>query len=70
MESRVWLVRAGRRGEDEATALEESLAIVGFTMIPDLTGVQSPTEVLERVRAALPGPPVRRAWKQLRRLSM
>ena len=53
--SRVWLVRGGARGEDEALALENGLAIVRFSDIPDLTGVSDRDDVLERVRQANPG---------------
>ena len=53
--SRVWLVRGGARGEDEALALENGLAIVRFSDIPDLTGVSNRNDVFERVRRANPG---------------
>ena len=33
---KVWLVRAGRKGQDEERALEEGYAIIGFSDIPDL----------------------------------
>ena len=52
--SRVWLVRAGARGEDEAVALEQGLAILGFTNIPDLTGASDRDAVLLRVQQANP----------------
>ena len=52
--SQVWLARAGRRGEDEAVALELGLAVIDFTDIPDLTGVSDSEAVLERVRQACP----------------
>src|SRR5690606_27959054 len=32
----VWIVRAGKHGEDEETALERGLAIIGFTGFDDL----------------------------------
>lgn len=54
-DSQVWLVRAGRHGEDESTALENGLAILGFTAIPDLSGAMTPEDILRRVREALPG---------------
>ena len=37
----VWLVRAGRHGEDENTALEKGLAIVGWQEMPDVSSVGS-----------------------------
>ncbi len=52
--SPVWLVRAGAKGEDEALALELNLAVIGFTEIPDLTGVSNREAVLERVQSVSP----------------
>ena len=52
---RVWLVRAGARGEDESLALELGLAVIGFNDIPDLTNVDDRGSMLERVRQANPG---------------
>ena len=52
--SPVWLVRAGARGEDEAVALELGLAVLGFTDIPDLTGISERNDVLERVQQGNP----------------
>lgn len=45
----VWLVRAGRHGEDEETALAEGLAIIGFTDADDLRSYGS----IEQLTAAL-----------------
>ncbi len=47
--SPVWLVRAGRYGEDEETALSEGLAIIGFRNVDDLRNYAS----LEELTAAL-----------------
>ena len=58
--SQVWLARAGRTGEDEAVALELSLAIIGFDDIGDLTDVSDNKAVLERVLQASPGATVNR----------
>ena len=58
--SPVWLVRAGAKGEDEAIALELGLAIIGFTEVPDLTGVSGRKAVLERVQEANSGGNVNR----------
>lgn len=30
----VWLVRAGQRGEREETALEEKVAVIGWSKLP------------------------------------
>ncbi|MDF3129456.1 restriction endonuclease [Kiritimatiellaeota bacterium B1221] len=37
----VWLTRAGKYGEDEEKALDKGLAIIGWTEVPDLSGVDS-----------------------------
>ena len=37
--SPVWVVRAGRNGEDESTALERGIAIIGFRRLSDLSKV-------------------------------
>jgi len=37
----LWLVRAGKHGEDENTAIEKNMIIVGWTEMPDVSGVQS-----------------------------
>ena len=52
--SQVWLARAGARGEDEAVALELGLAIIGFTDIPELTGISTKDSLMARVRCANP----------------
>ncbi len=35
--ARVWLVRAGRNGEAEAVALDQSVAVIGWSELPDLS---------------------------------
>lgn len=45
-----WLVRAGRRGEDEATVLERGLLILGFGAFPDVSGLQSASAIAEAHR--------------------
>jgi restriction system protein len=37
----VWLVRAGKYGEQEQTALEKGVAVIGWNELPDLSPVQS-----------------------------
>lgn len=44
----LWLVRAGKHGEDENTAIEESLAIVGWLEMPDVSTVQNFEEMKKR----------------------
>lgn len=44
----VWLIRAGKHGEDEDAALEKSLAIIGWKEMPDVSGVKTYEEMKER----------------------
>ncbi len=53
-EPKVYLVRAGRNGEDEETALENNLAIIGFQEFPSLEEVRDSESVLELVKNAMP----------------
>ncbi|CCQ90380.1 conserved hypothetical protein [Nitrospina gracilis 3/211] len=41
----VWLIRAGKLGEDENTALEKGLAIIGWRSMPDVSKVSSYEEM-------------------------
>ena len=50
----VWLVRAGRQGEDEAAALEHGLAIIGFREFPDLASAADSDDLLAKVRHIFP----------------
>ncbi len=43
----LWLIRAGKYGEDESLALEEGLAIIGWKELPDMSGVKSYEEMKE-----------------------
>ncbi len=54
--SAVWMVRAGAQGEDEALAVENSVAIIGFAEIPDLAEVADREAMLAQVRQAYPDP--------------
>lgn len=45
----VWVMRAGARGEDEAVALEEGLAIIGFKDVPDLRNFPSREALIEHL---------------------
>lgn len=47
----VWLVRAGRYGEDEETALSEGLAIIGFRMVGDVREYASVDELTTALQA-------------------
>jgi len=37
----VWLIRAGKHGEDEDAALESGYAIIGWREMPDISGVET-----------------------------
>lgn len=52
---KVYLVRAGRNGEDEDYALANNLAVVGFREVPSLEGAKDYDAVLDIVSEALPG---------------
>lgn len=41
----VWLIRAGKHGEDEAVALDKGLAIIGWREMPGVSGVSSYEEM-------------------------
>jgi hypothetical protein len=51
---KVWLARAGGRGQDEETALEQGRAIIGYEKVPDLAGAKTKEQMLELCRAAYP----------------
>lgn len=67
-EARVWMVRAGRQGEDEATALDEGLAIIGFSDIPSLDEATA-GGIVELVSRENPGAPERRILNRARQLT-
>jgi len=52
---KVYLTRAGKRGEDEDAALENGLAIIGFDEIPSLESARDYKDVLKIVEASMPG---------------
>ena len=52
---KVYLVRAGRNGEEEDYALANNIAIVGFRDVPSLEGMKDYDEVYKQVSDALPG---------------
>lgn len=59
---RVWVVRAGRRGEDEESALAMGCAIIGFREFPDLVQFSSKERIEEyHQRRIEPGAPERRS---------
>jgi len=51
---RVFVVRAGKHGEDESFVLENDLALIGFSEIPSLEGAKDYADVSKIVAKALP----------------
>jgi len=45
----VWMVRAGRYGEQESLALDKNLAVIGWEELPDLASPKS-CEELKKLR--------------------
>jgi restriction system protein len=52
---RLWLGRLGRNGEYEATALDQNLLTIGFSLKTNLSGAKSREEVLPYIESAFPG---------------
>jgi restriction system protein len=52
--AKVYLTRAGKRGEDEEFALEHGSAVIGFQEVPSLEGAKDYDAVLKIVRDSLP----------------
>ncbi len=52
---KVYLVRAGKRGEDEEIALENQLAIIGFSDVPSLENIGDFEEMVALVEKSMPG---------------
>jgi restriction system protein len=52
---KVFLTRGGKHGEDEDTALELGLAIIGFTDIPSLNEVKDYQQLYGLVESQMPG---------------
>jgi restriction system protein len=53
--AKIYLTRAGKRGEDEEFALEHGLSIIGFQEVPSLEGVADYDGVFKIVEDSLPG---------------
>jgi len=43
----LWLVRAGKYGEQESLALEKGLAVIGWGDLPDLSTVETREELYD-----------------------
>ena len=65
---KVWIVRAGKHGEDEETALSEGLAIVGFGDFDDLSGYPTRSAMVESYLKKKPSAPPNRAENYARQL--
>ncbi len=65
---RVWVVRAGKHGQDEEAALDEGMVLVGFQEFGDLQGYSSPEALSKAYLAAHPGEPQKRADSYARQL--
>jgi restriction system protein len=64
----VWIVRAGRHGEDEEASLEQGLAIIGFLSYDDLGRYGSLEDMVAAALARDPRTPRRRAEAHARQL--
>jgi restriction system protein len=53
--AKIYLTRAGKRGEDEEFSLEHGLAVIGFQEVPSLEGSRDYDAVLKIVQDSLPG---------------
>lgn len=52
--ARLWVVRAGRRGERESDAIDKNKILLGFETVKDISQCSSREEVSEKLREALP----------------
>ncbi len=50
----LWLIRAGKHGEDETTALNKGMAIIGWREMPDLSYIQSYDEMKQKYSEVYP----------------
>lgn len=50
----VWLVRAGKFGEQEQTAIDNDIVAVGWNALPDLSSIQSREDMASLYREAYP----------------
>jgi restriction system protein len=50
----VWLIRAGKYGEREQTALDKSIVVIGWNEIPDLSNIQSREALADLYRQVRP----------------
>lgn len=57
---KVWLVRAGKHGEDEEGAISKGLAIIGFREVDDLDSFDSFQNLLKTLKGKFPSDPEKR----------
>jgi restriction system protein len=50
----VWLVRAGRNGEQQEAALEHGVAVIGWNELPDLSSIQTREQLKELFNKVYP----------------
>ena len=50
----LWVARAGRHGERESFALENSVVVVGWDDVPDLSGTDNREQLLELLNDTYP----------------
>ncbi|WP_223813669.1 restriction endonuclease [Geobacillus zalihae] len=50
----VWLVRAGRYGEQQEAALEHGVAVIGWNELPDLSSIQTKEQLKELFNKVYP----------------
>ncbi len=50
----IWVVRAGQHGEGEETALEKSMAIIGWEELPDLTPIKTREALAQLLKETYP----------------
>ncbi len=50
----IWLVRAGRHGEQEEAALEKGAAVIGWDELPDLTPIKSREALAQLLKQTYP----------------
>lgn len=53
---KVWLVRGGSQGEDEVTALEKGLAIIGYREVGDLSRFGAPEDLAQEILRKIAAP--------------
>lgn len=50
----LWLVRAGKHGEQEQAALQHGVAVIGWNELRDLSGIKTREELLRLLEQTYP----------------